>query len=150
MKPRLKISGGKVEKSFIANSDTFYFRPMLELQGIEPLYNVEARVTHIREDGKILKLDEQLQLAMHPAASPALPVLTPNTLGFVDLIKADSNKRPELALVYPYVTIKRSLVASGNTYEIDIRISSINAVHQDCTAIFCWKGDPSASRFEVV
>ena len=154
MKPRLRISGGKMEKSFMVNNETFYFRPILELDGVEPLYNVEARITQIREDGKILELDEQPLLAMHPAASPTLPALTPNTLGFVDLIRADSNKRPELALVYPYVTIKRGLVGSGHTYEIDIRISYLtapnNAVSQDCTARFRWERNPSASLFEIL
>jgi len=154
MKSRLTISGGKVEKSFMVSEKTFYFRPMLELKGTEPLFNVEARITQIKKDGEILKLYEQLQLAMHPTAGPTLAVLMPNTLGLVDLIRADSNKRPELALVWPYVTIDRGLVASGHTYHIDIRISYLtaasNALSQDCAAVFCWKDDPSASRFEVV
>ncbi len=154
MKPRLKISGGKVEKSFLVNNETFYFRPILKLDGTEPLYNIEARITRINKDGEILRLDEPFQLAMHPAASPALPILTPGTPGLVDLIKADSNKSPELALVYPYREFDRGVVASGHTYEIDIRVSYLtapnNAVSQDCTARFRWEGNPSASLFEIL
>lgn len=153
IKPRLKICGGKMEKSFMVDGKAFYLRPILELEGAEPLYNVEARVTQIRKDREILRVDEPLQLAMHPAASPTLPILTPGTTGLVDLIKADSNERPELALVYPYRFFERGLIASGHTYEIDIRVSYLtaanNALSQDCTAVFRWEGNPSASRFEI-
>jgi hypothetical protein len=150
IKPKMKISGGRsVDKCFIWGGDIFYFRARLESLGVDHIHKVEAHITEIRKDGEPVELKEVAQLMMHPGC-PTLPVLKHKVTGFIDVIKTDLNTQPVLALAWNYASVEADIVASGDTYEIDIAVSAESVPTQTCTFVFAWSGHPFTSKFEMI
>jgi hypothetical protein len=128
MKPKIKVSGDmQTENCFTTGNGIAYFRPKLDSLGMEPILNVEAHVIAIRKKGASVPVGEYPQLMMHPG-TPTLAALKYKVPGFIDVIKTDPHGRqPMLALAWPYASVDSWIVASEDTYEIDITISSTSA-----------------------
>lgn len=150
MRPRIKVSGDmQTENCFIPSNDIFYFRARLDSLGTEPILNVEAHIIALRKEGASVPIGEYPQLMMHPG-TPTLAALKYKVPGFIDVVKTDPQfDQPVLALAWDYASIDRWIIASGDTYEIDITISSINAPPKDFTFEFKWVNDAFQSMFEA-
>jgi hypothetical protein len=152
MKPRIKVSGNMQTENcftYAIGQDIEYFRAKLDSLGLEPIRNVEAHVMAIRKEGVPVPVGEYPQLMMHPG-TPTLALLKNKVPGFIDVIKTNPETRqPMLALAWNYASVASWIVASEETYEIDITISSTSAPPTDFTFIFTWTGHALTSQFSV-
>lgn len=149
LKSRILISAGRsVAKSVITADGITYFRARMDLDGTEPVYDVEAHITAIRRDGNDLQLDEVPHLMLHPG-SRVLPALKEGVAGFVDVIKTDEQGRPKLALGLPYVSVNRYVFDPGHAYQIDVAVSGSTRT-QKCTFAFNWTGDQHTAEWSVL
>jgi hypothetical protein len=136
---KILVSCGRdVDMSVLTANKTTYFRGRLELDGIEPVRNLQAAITAIRKDGEKLQLNEPARLTFHPGY-PVLNELRERSPEFVDVLKVEPDDRLSLALIGNYPAVDSYCCNdSPHAYELDVSISASNTRTRTVTFRFVW------------
>jgi len=156
-KHKISVSCGKlVEKSVVTAGGETWYRARLDLQGSDPVRDIEAIVTDLWEDEIKVQLQENLTLTMHPGMIDRYPVdknlqtLRAGTPEFVDVIRVGDNIAHFPLKFYPRAVDHGKLLTPAHTYQMTVVIHSQSDTPLICTFEFEWTGDTQTSDIRLI
>jgi len=151
---KIRVSCGKsVEKSVVSADGETWYRARLDLNGITPVPDIEARVTELWEDEVKVPLQEVLTLTMHPGVLKPegdFRTLNEGCPEFVDVIRVGDGIAHFPLKFYARAVDHKNLLKPNHTYRITVMIYARSKRPDKCTFEFQWTGDPDTSDIRLI
>jgi hypothetical protein len=151
---KIRISCGKsVEQSIVSADGETWYRARLDLIGITPVTDIEAKVTELWEDDAKVPLQEVLTLTMYPGILKPegdFRTLNEGCPEFVDIVRVGDGIAHFPLKFYPRAVDHKNLLKPNHTYRITVMIYSRSNRPDKCTFEFRWTGDPKTSDIGLI